>query len=328
MNRDKNRFAAFVLAAILPIAFIVAAQGIAFARPPVGFQPKKILNFGNVNLGDTSPPQTETMTNLSATSAIAIKGIVVAPPFMIVGNTCGSSIPAMGTCSVSVVFKPTGVGTIKKKKGLSLSYSATHYIELEGRGVIGPTSTPTATPTPTPTATLTPTATSTATPTPTDTEDGTPNPTATLTATPTATATATATPTSTAPTATPTPSLAGLLIGGGDQGGKLGGTVSLANSTVSSSGAQVFDSGLGSFESVGSMTASRESAAIVELPNNTSLIVGGQSCVPATINAVSGFECTALQTAELYNRNTKIFAPAGIGSGGLMTAARAGASAT
>ena len=104
--------------------------------------------------------------------------------------------------------------------------------------------------------------------------------------------------------------------------------MSLANSTVSSSGAQVFDSGLGSFESVGSMTAARESAAIVELPNNLSLIVGGQRCVPATINAVSGFECTALQTAELYNRNTKSFTLAGSGSGGSMTAARAGASAT
>ena len=339
MNRDKNRsrlvssvakFSAFVLAAIFTIAFIGAAPGVALATTTLGFQPKKILSFGNVNVGGTSSQQTETMTNLSATSAIAIKGIAVAPPFMEVGSTCGSSIPAKGSCSVSIVFEPTSAGTIKKKKGLSLSYSGqkgTKYIELEGRGIIGPTSTPTVTPTPTPTATATPTATSTATPTPTATDDGTPKPTATATSTATATTTATPTATSTAPTATPTPSLTGLLVAGGDQGGKLGG-VSLANASVSSRGAEVFDFGLGSFESVGSITAARESAAIVELANNTSLIVGGQSCVPATISGVSGFECTALQTAELYNRNTKAFTLAGSGSGGLMSAARAGASAT
>ena len=325
---SAGRFAAFVLAAILPIALIGAAPGVAFAKATLKFQPKKILSFGDIIVGDTSSPQTETMINPSATTAIAIKSITVAPPFLEVGNTCGNSIPANGMCSVSIVFKPTGTGTIKNKKGLSLNYQAqnAHYIELEGRGVSGPP--PTVTPTTTATATPTATQTPGVTPTATDTEDGTPNPTATATATATATITATATPTSTAPTATPTPSLAGLVVAGGDRGGVLGGTLSLADSAVSSSGAQVFDSGLGSFESAGSMTVARESAAIVELPNNTTLIVGGQRCVPATIGGVSGFECTALQTAELYNRNTKTFTLAGTGSGGLMTAARAGASAT
>ena len=61
------------------------------------------------------------MTNLSATTAIPIKGIAVAPPFMQVGNTCGNSIPANGKCPVSIVFKPTSAGTIKKKKGLPAS---------------------------------------------------------------------------------------------------------------------------------------------------------------------------------------------------------------
>jgi hypothetical protein len=339
MNRDKNRsrqvssvakFSAFVLASILPIGLIGAAPGIAFAKTTLKFQPGKTLSFGDVNVDGTSSQQTETMTNLSATNAIAIRGIAVAPPFMQVGNTCGNSIPAKGTCSVSIVFKPTSAGTIKNKKGLSLSYSTrgTQYIELEGRGVIGPTSTPTITPTATRTATATPTATSTATPTPTETDDGTPKPSATATSTATATTTATPTPTSTAPTATPTPSLTGLLVAGGDQGGQLGGTVSLANSAISSSGAEVFDSGIGGFESVGSMNTARESAAIVELPNHLSLIVGGQRCVPSTISGVSGFECTALQTAELYNKNTKAFTLAGSGSGGSMTSARAGASAT
>ena len=325
-----GRFAAFVLVAILPIAIVGAAPGVAFARTALEFQPRKILSFGNVNVGATSSQQTETMTNLSATTAIVIKGIAVAPPFIEVGNTCGNSIPANGKCSVSIVFKPASAGMIKKKKGLSLSYprKSAHYIELEGRGVIGPTSTPTVTPTlrrryadsygdfdrdPNGNA---------------DTEDGTPKPTPTATATATATITATATAYVNRANGYAHP-FTGRPVGRGRRSGRRAWwKLSLANSAISSSGAQVFDSGLGSFESVGSMTAARESAAIVELPNNTSLIVGGQSCVPATISSVSGFECTALQTAELYNRNTKTFTLAGSGSGGLMTLARAGASAT
>ncbi len=340
---NAGRFATLVLAAILPIALIGAAPGVALAKPPLEFQPTKILSFGEVDVGGTSSRQTETLTNLSATTAIAIRSITVSPPFVEVGNTCGNSIPANGTCSVSIVFKPAIAGTIKKK-GLSVAYATqgAHYVELQGRGVkrpkptpsVTPTTTATATPTttatatPTPTATPTATATSTASATPTATDDGTPHPTATATATATATITATPTATSTLPTSTPTPTLTGLLIGGGDQGGQLGGTVSLANSAVSSSGAQVFNFGISSFESVGSMNVARESAAIVELSNGLTLVIGGQKCVPATISGVSGFECTALQTAELYNENTKAFTVAGSGSGGLMTAARAGASAT
>ena len=78
------------LAAILPIALIGAAPGVAFAKATLKFQPKKILSFGDIIVGDTSSPQTETMINPSATTAIAIKSITVAPPFLEVGNTCGN----------------------------------------------------------------------------------------------------------------------------------------------------------------------------------------------------------------------------------------------
>ena len=45
-------------------------------------------------------------------------------------------------------------------------------------------------------------------------------------------------------------------------------------------------------------------------------------------SAISGFECDALQTAELYNENTGTFTLAGAGGSGLMTTARSGATAT
>ena len=79
---------------------------------------------------------------------------------------------------------------------------------------------------------------------------------------------------------------------------------------------------------VGSLNSSRESAVAVLLPNGLTLIVGGQTCLAATFGGTSGFECTALQTAELYNESTKSFTFAGSGSGGTMTIARSGPSAT
>ncbi len=47
-----------------------------------------------------------------------------------------------------------------------------------------------------------------------------------------------------------------------------------------------------------------------------------------SFGGTNGFQCNALQTAELYNESTKAFTFAGSGSGGLMTVARSGPSAT
>ena len=67
---------------------------------------------------------------------------------------------------------------------------------------------------------------------------------------------------------------------------------------------------------MGNLNTKRESAVAVALPNGLTLIVGGQSCGTATFGTSSGFECTALQTSELYNETTKTFTVAGSGSGG------------
>ena len=154
-----------------------------------------------------------------------------------------------------------------------------------------------------------------------------------MTATSTATATATATTAASGtPTATPTSSLGpeagSILVAGGDAGGKLGGIINLATDTNSSASAQIFNTATNTFVLVGSLNSSRESAAAVPLPNGLTLIVGGQTCSAATFGGTSGFECTALQTAELYNESTKSFTFAGSGSGGTMTIARSGPSAT
>jgi hypothetical protein len=76
------------------------------------------------------------------------------------------------------------------------------------------------------------------------------------------------------------------------------------------------------------MNSAREASVAVVLPNGLTLIVGGQSCSAQTIGGQNGFECDALQTSELYNESTQAFTLAGSGSGGLMTIARSGPSAT
>ncbi|HXA11899.1 MAG TPA: hypothetical protein VNW93_06880 [Mycobacterium sp.] len=117
-------------------------------------------------------------------------------------------------------------------------------------------------------------------------------------------------------------------MAGGDTGGILGSAIHLATSTVSSSSTQIFNAATDTFLLVGSLNTARESAAAIALPNDLTLIAGGEHCAAKTIGTANGFQCDALQTAELYNENTKAFTLAGSGSGGLMTVARSGPTAT
>ncbi len=86
-------------------------------------------------------------------------------------------------------------------------------------------------------------------------------------------------------------------------------------------------------------TAREATATALVLPNHKTLIVGGSDCAPMTYGpgglcggaAFSGFQCNALNTAELYSETTSTtgsFTLAGSGSGGHMTTARSGATAT
>jgi len=87
---------------------------------------------------------------------------------------------------------------------------------------------------------------------------------------------------------------------------------------------------------VGSLNTAREATATaVPLPNGKTLVAGGSHCAPKTYGpggvcgatTFNGFQCDALNTAELYTEGTG-FTLAGSGSGGHMTAARSGATAT
>lgn len=74
------------------------------------------LNFGTILIPNTSPAQSVTLTN-NTNAAIAFASAAIAngspaaanTDFAISANTCGVSIAAGATCSVSVTFKPTVV---------------------------------------------------------------------------------------------------------------------------------------------------------------------------------------------------------------------------
>jgi hypothetical protein len=132
-----------------------------------------------------------------------------------------------------------------------------------------------------------------------------------------------------------------VLVAGGDSGGFLGGVVPLATSTISTASAEIYKALTDTFMIVGSLNNDREAspATVVALPNHKTLIVGGSHCFAKTINAAnggpacgsssfSGFECDALNTAELYDESTSTFTLAGSGSGNTMTTQRSGATST
>lgn len=74
------------------------------------------LNFGSRRVGTTSPAKTVTVTDEgSVTVNFTGSGITIAgtdpADFIVSVNTCGTSISAGASCTVSVEFKPTSTGT-------------------------------------------------------------------------------------------------------------------------------------------------------------------------------------------------------------------------
>ena len=67
------------------------------------------LAFGSTLTGSASPAQTVTVSNPNS-SAVSVSQLAVSGPFGQT-NTCGASIAANGSCTVSVTFDPTAVGS-------------------------------------------------------------------------------------------------------------------------------------------------------------------------------------------------------------------------
>jgi trimeric autotransporter adhesin len=89
------------------------------------------LSFGTVNPGSSSAANTVKLSN-GTSSSITISGITVsggsASDFSISSKSCGTSLGASGSCSVSVVFKPTASGS--RSATLSFTDSASNSPQI------------------------------------------------------------------------------------------------------------------------------------------------------------------------------------------------------
>jgi hypothetical protein len=71
------------------------------------------LSFGKQSVGTSSAPQTVTLTN-HGSKALGVQGIHIAgpdPTDFAETNNCGTSVPAGGSCTISVTFTPNKKGT-------------------------------------------------------------------------------------------------------------------------------------------------------------------------------------------------------------------------
>ncbi|WP_176441854.1 choice-of-anchor D domain-containing protein [Granulicella rosea] len=93
------------------------------------------LGFGNVDLGFASTPQTITVTNYTA-AAISLTGIAITGDYAYT-TTCGATLPALGVCTITVIFTPTAVGA--RAGTLTVNTNDTKYpiitVALTGNGV-------------------------------------------------------------------------------------------------------------------------------------------------------------------------------------------------
>jgi hypothetical protein len=90
------------------------------------------LSFGQVAVGSTSSALAVTVQN-SGGSALAITSASVSGPFVLSGNTCGSSVAANSACQMTVKFAPTqqgaATGTLTVVDG-----AGTQNVALSGSG--------------------------------------------------------------------------------------------------------------------------------------------------------------------------------------------------
>ncbi|HTJ67515.1 MAG TPA: discoidin domain-containing protein [Actinospica sp.] len=92
------------------------------------------LSFGNVNVGSTSSAQSVTVSNPGSTAA-SVSSVSVSGAFSQT-NTCGSSIAAGGSCTVSVKFAPTAAGSATGSLSVASSApSSPLTVGLSGTGV-------------------------------------------------------------------------------------------------------------------------------------------------------------------------------------------------
>jgi hypothetical protein len=94
--------------------------------------------FGQVEVGATSAPLEVAATN-SGTVAIPVGGVSITAPFILTGNSCGTtSLTANSVCQLELEFAPTQDGPASGLLTLT-DGAGTQTVELSGTGIAPPT---------------------------------------------------------------------------------------------------------------------------------------------------------------------------------------------
>lgn len=93
------------------------------------------INFGSLTVGTTSNPHNLTLTN-NQTTALTIDSVAVSGDFAQT-NTCGATVAAKSTCTISVTFTPTEVGP--RKGTLTVTDSASNSPQMSSLSGAGST---------------------------------------------------------------------------------------------------------------------------------------------------------------------------------------------
>jgi hypothetical protein len=107
------------------------AATIMLQQSPLATLVPASLGFGNLPIGTTSAPQ---IVQLSTNSPLNITSISTSAGFAQTNN-CGSSLPADGSCQISVTFTPTASGN-QTGTLTELSGSAYQYVQLSGSSTL------------------------------------------------------------------------------------------------------------------------------------------------------------------------------------------------
>ena len=115
----------------------LSGTGQAAATPAVSLSPAA-LAFGSVAVGSSATAQSVTLLN-SGTGPLNLQSVQASGPFT-ASHACGSSLAAAASCSISVVFTPTGAGAATGSLSVASDASGSpHAVPLSGTGVLAGT---------------------------------------------------------------------------------------------------------------------------------------------------------------------------------------------
>ena len=124
---DIEDLATYIFYAVIP-------QPCPAAAPIVSANPAS-ASFGSVNLGSTSAPQVITVSNTGSGSASGLTYANSNAAEFLVNKTCGASIAAGATCTITLSYKPSAGGADADTYTITGAGGVNVQISMSGAGV-------------------------------------------------------------------------------------------------------------------------------------------------------------------------------------------------